>query len=135
MARPSDPTLGVQWTQRLERHAASSGQVTSFCQAEGVSEASFSPWRRKLSRDAAASRGASQRVAASKLRAAAFQPVQLVVATSSDVTVRLGDAVPVALGSDADTIARAVAPPNIRSSRRRAARMAATSSVGSPFLT
>jgi hypothetical protein len=109
MARPSDPALAEQWTQRFERYATFSGPVAAFCQAEGVSVAAFYQWRRKLSRAAAPTRGATRRGVASKPRAAAFQPVQVVAALASPVTVRLGDAIAVELGSDAETIARVVA--------------------------
>ena len=109
MARPSDPARAEQWTQRLERYAAFSGPVASFCQAEGVSVAAFYQWRRKLFGEAAPGRGGSRRGVAAKPRGAAFQPVQVVAALASPVTVRLGDAIAVELGSDADTIARVVA--------------------------
>lgn len=110
MARQADPARAEQWARRLERYAQSGGTVAAFCRAEGVSAPSFYQWKRKLSRDRAAKSGDDGRYdrKARQGQASAFQPVQVVGAGASNVTVRLGDSIAVDLGGDADTIARVV---------------------------
>src|SRR5689334_12944454 len=48
MARPKDLGLEHTWRLRLRREAASGLSIAAFCSREGVSSASFYPWRRRL---------------------------------------------------------------------------------------
>ena len=47
-----DPAATKRWIERLERFATGRHTVVSFCAAEGVSEANFYLWRRRLARPA-----------------------------------------------------------------------------------
>jgi hypothetical protein len=48
MTRKVNQVLLTQWRQRLERQPASGLSIVAFCQQEGVSEATFHAWKRKL---------------------------------------------------------------------------------------
>ena len=48
MARSSDPAKAAAWRERLARFETSELKTAEFCEAEGVSTASFYAWRRKL---------------------------------------------------------------------------------------
>lgn len=57
MSRASKKSASVVWQDRLDRFEESGQTVVAFCTAEGVSEASFYSWRKRL---AGASRQRSQ---------------------------------------------------------------------------
>jgi hypothetical protein len=48
MARPKDPQLERLWRRRLERQSSSGLSIAAFCVREGLSEASFHSWKRRL---------------------------------------------------------------------------------------
>ena len=48
MSRGSDPVKVSAWRERFERFDASERKTAEFCAAEGVSQANFYAWRRKL---------------------------------------------------------------------------------------
>jgi transposase-like protein len=48
MARKVDQALWEQWRQRVERQLRSRLSIAEFCRSEGVSQASFHAWKRKL---------------------------------------------------------------------------------------
>ena len=48
MARKLNQALWDQWRQRLARQRESGLSIAAFCRREGVSQASFHAWRRKL---------------------------------------------------------------------------------------
>lgn len=48
MARKLNPVLWKQWRQRVRRQRASKLPITAFCRREGVSQAAFHAWKRKL---------------------------------------------------------------------------------------
>jgi hypothetical protein len=48
MARKVDQALREQWRQRIERQRGSGLSIAEFCRREGVSQASFHGWKRKL---------------------------------------------------------------------------------------
>jgi hypothetical protein len=48
MARVADASKAAVWRQRLERFRRAGQTVAEFCAYEGVSEASYYQWRRKL---------------------------------------------------------------------------------------
>jgi hypothetical protein len=48
MARKANPVLGKQWRQRLKRHRGSELPIAAFCRREGVSQAAFYAWKRRL---------------------------------------------------------------------------------------
>ena len=50
MARKVNQVLWDQWRQRIERQRASGLSVVEFCREEGVSQAAFHRWKRKLAR-------------------------------------------------------------------------------------
>lgn len=79
MARVADPQKRVEWVERLRRFETSSTTVEhAFCEAEGVSTASF-----YQSRD----RPVGEAFAASAQDPAAFVPVHL--AAASEVAIHL----------------------------------------------
>lgn len=48
MARKVNQVLWDQWRQRTERQRASGLSIVAFCRQEGVSQAAFHAWKRKL---------------------------------------------------------------------------------------
>jgi len=48
MKRKVNQVLWDQWRQRMERQRASGLSIVAFCREEGVSQASFHTWKRKL---------------------------------------------------------------------------------------
>ena len=78
-----------EWTERLERFAASSLTVAQFCEAEGVSQQSYYHWKRRLRADGVPTSG--------------FRAVQVSSATtwaSQPTTVQLGGGVCIELGDN-----------------------------------
>ncbi|MDA1054032.1 MAG: hypothetical protein O3C40_26585 [Planctomycetota bacterium] len=77
MARVSDPALRLRWQRRLRKFQTFQGSVRRFCDAEGVSVASFYQWRQKLNDNPVATTSDAQTVAEDN-EAAQFVPLQLV---------------------------------------------------------
>jgi hypothetical protein len=50
MSRSINSALWDQWRERLRRFDSSCQTVLAFCQSEGVSQAGFYQWRKKLGR-------------------------------------------------------------------------------------
>jgi hypothetical protein len=48
MSRKINQALWDTWRQRIERRRQCSGTIAAFCHSEGVSEASYHYWQRKL---------------------------------------------------------------------------------------
>ena len=105
MGRSIDASVREVWRDRLGRYESSELTVTDFCEAEGVSQASFYQWRKKLGRRRrVASAGRRDETAAS--RSPAFVPV---VPTTLAVVVTLGNGVRVELpSSDHELVARVI---------------------------
>lgn len=76
MARVPDPALRLRWQRRLRKFQTFHGSVRRFCDAEGVSVASFYQWRQKLLDDSDATKAGPQ-IAAEDNKAAQFVPLQL----------------------------------------------------------
>lgn len=74
MARAMEWSKQQVWQQRLQRFEQGELTVTAFCQAEGVSVASFQQWRRNLGHRPVARRCARQ----TSTRRQAFLPVEIV---------------------------------------------------------
>ena len=103
-----------QWTDRLSRFRRGGQIVAAFCQSEGVSEASFYLWKRKLappaertgkrstSSEATSSEPTSSGPASSRPTCSglAFQTVALVSTSASATTVRLPRGIEIELGTD-----------------------------------
>jgi len=103
-----------QWTDRLSRFRRGGQTVAAFCQSEGVSEASFYLWKRKLappaertgkrstSSEATSSEPTSSGPASSRPTCSglAFQTVALVSTSASATTVRLPRGIEIELGTD-----------------------------------
>ncbi|HIM36273.1 MAG TPA: hypothetical protein EYM33_12160 [Pseudomonadales bacterium] len=91
MLRVSNPVKVQEWTGRLFRFKKSAVSVAQFCDAEGVSVASFYQWKRKL-RDQASSRrtGRAQQTVRREVtqtkEGSAFQAVQLVSSRTPKVS-------------------------------------------------
>lgn len=81
MPRVSDPALRWRWQRRLLKFQTFRGSVRRFCDAEGVSVASFYQWRQKLNDDPDATKDGAQ-TAAEDNKAAQFVPLQLVQQTT-----------------------------------------------------
>ena len=108
MGRPVDLELRRTWRELLSRQRTSGLSVAEFCRAEGVSEASYYGWRRRLGRDAKAPerRNAQQRGAISVdgSAEAAVRFVQLPVAAlphSAAVELTLTDGTKICVPSQA----------------------------------
>lgn len=65
MARKVNQVLWDQWRQRLEGQRESGLSIVAFCRKEGVSQAAFHAWKRRL-RPRTASRPASREAAAAR---------------------------------------------------------------------
>ena len=87
MARVADPQKRAEWVERLRRFETSSTTVDAFCEAEGVSTASFYQWRAKLA--------VGEKLATSAQHPAAFVPVH--IAAASEVAIHLPGGVQVTL--------------------------------------
>jgi hypothetical protein len=78
MARNVDQALREQWRQRIERQRGSGLSIAEFCRREGVSQASFHAWKRKLRSSAytspSARRSAVERPRVSGRQAAVPRP-------------------------------------------------------------
>jgi len=95
MAGSSDPTKATLWQRRFQRFMDSGLSLARFCGVEGVSEASFYYWQKKLgpTRRCGRVRGKSRNVCASgrggkECDRSVFRPVTVVPATCG-VVVRL----------------------------------------------
>lgn len=53
MSRSTDPSSWERWRERLRRFESCNLTVAAYCQAEGVSQAGFYLWRKKLRAGAA----------------------------------------------------------------------------------
>ena len=98
MARGSSPQKIGRWTKRLKRFEQSGFSVARFCQAEGVSQASFYRWKKKLehanhSKGRSAKTARQDFVAVDVSLSAASLPVTATI-------IRLGHGVEIELGSD-----------------------------------
>ncbi len=82
MARAADWSKRQVWQQRLQRFEHGELTVAAFCQAEGVSVASFQQWRRILGHRPAARRYARQ---SSTMSRQAFLPVEIVGAAAIEI--------------------------------------------------
>ena len=112
MSRGSNPAKVQQWTDRLERYQKSGQTVARFCQNEGIAEASFYHWKKKLAGQPNASKAKliadsarqhvqpPQRQGESTLAGSGFQPIELLPAPSSVTTIRLPNGIEIKLGSD-----------------------------------
>lgn len=64
--------VAAKWRERLDRWQRRPGSISEFCRREGISQASFFMWRKRLAL------GKSRRPAAVAPRGAAFIPVQVI---------------------------------------------------------
>ncbi len=87
MARVANPRKRAEWVERLRRFESSGATISAFCEAEGVSAASFYQWRAKLA--------VGEKLAVSAQRPAAFVPVH--VAATNEVALHLPGGVRVLL--------------------------------------
>ena len=90
-------TASEVWQQRLGRFAAAGLSVREFCDREGVSQASFYKWRRRLPE---AARPASPQ------GKPAFQPVRLT--TAAGLAIELPGGARLEVAADQVELARAV---------------------------
>ena len=70
MGRSIDPSVWDRWRDRLGRFETSDLTVAAFCKSEGVSQAGFYQWRKKLGRSA----GRQRDVARQRHRVTATPP-------------------------------------------------------------
>lgn len=76
MARLMDARKWQEWRGRMQRFEERRGSVAAFCRGEGVSEASFYQWRRRLAEASVQERGGGADATAG------FRPVHVLRATS-----------------------------------------------------
>lgn len=95
MARAADWSKRQVWQQRLQRFEQCDLTVAAFCQAEGVSIASFQQWRRILGRRPATRRYARH---TSTTNRQAFLPVEIVGAAIIEIHLPNGARVMVPAG-------------------------------------
>lgn len=70
MARRRDSRKRWQWQRRMERFEQTGQSVAEFCRGEGVSQASFYQWRRRLSETSGPSVGEASAATSGRLAAA-----------------------------------------------------------------
>lgn len=102
MARRADLDLAAAWRWRLERFERSTLSIARFCFAEGVSEASFYQWRRKLA--AGAAKQANERSKECRRETpspATFAPVRLIGGASVTAHLPGGTRLEIPLGDEA----------------------------------
>ncbi len=87
MARAADWSKRQAWQARLQRFEQCDLTVAAFCQAEGVSVASFQQWRRILGHHPAARRYARQTSTKSRQ---AFLPVEIVGSATIEIQLPNG---------------------------------------------
>jgi transposase-like protein len=93
MARSVDSQKRESWRERLRRFERSRSSVAGFCQAEGVSAASFYQWRRVLGRPASSLVTPAPTLALREPTTVArqtFLPVEVVAAASIDIHLANG---------------------------------------------
>jgi hypothetical protein len=103
MARRADLDLATAWRWRLERFECSTLSIARFCFAEGVSEASFYQWRRKL-KAAGAARQVNERSKECRRETpspATFAPVRLIGGASVTAHLPGGTRLEIPLGDEA----------------------------------
>jgi transposase-like protein len=112
MSRGSNPAKVQQWTECLERYQKSGQTVARFCQNEGIAEASFYQWKKKLAGQPSASKARliadsarehvqpPQQQGESTLAGSRFQSVELLPVPSSVTTILLPNGIEIKLGSD-----------------------------------
>lgn len=121
MARRADLDLAAAWRWRLERFELSTLSIARFCFAEGVSEASFYQWRRKLKATGAARQSTNERSKESRRETslpATFAPVRLIGGASVTAHLPGGTRLEIPLGDEA--AARAAIEMLIEADARRA---------------
>ena len=95
MARGSDAEKVTEWSERLEQFQRSDLTVARFCEAEGVSQATFYVWRKKL---------ANRSVSTGKVARPKFQQVEVSTPLGKPeqraATIRLAKGIEIELGSD-----------------------------------
>lgn len=111
MSRRADPSRQQEWEERFRRFEKSSRTIDEFCRAEGVSQASFYYWKKKLP-GGSRRRSRVGRRRRSVRRANAGSGFRSVVITPSadrvSVKVRLPGGAVIELGEDALVIERVV---------------------------
>ena len=98
MARRADQGLEARWQERIERREYSGMTVARFCAVEGVSQASFYQWRRKLVKQ----RRVTPEASPARPR---FAAVRLVAATHIAAWLPGGTRVEIPLGDPAACLA------------------------------
>jgi hypothetical protein len=107
MSRRIDAAKSKVWRERLARRGGSELSIAAFCQAEGVTTASYYAWRRKLG---------VARARPAKPKRRAFQ--QLVVSgLTPALTARLPGGVEIEIPSGQDAALRAVVGELVRVGR------------------
>jgi hypothetical protein len=97
MSRVSDAEKVNVWSARLERFQRSDLTVARFCETEGVSQAAFYAWRKKIANRSESRRkqkDARPRFQAVEVSAPVGKPEQRVA------TIRLAEGIEIELGSD-----------------------------------
>lgn len=97
MARGSDAEKVNVWSERLGRFQRSDLTVARFCEAEGVSQAAFYAWRKRLA-------NRSESTGKRKVARPKFQAVEVSTplgkAEHRAATIRLAEGIEIELGSD-----------------------------------
>ena len=111
MGRRIDAALHAAWRRRSERSAGSSVTVAEFCGREGVSEATFYQWRKRLAPGISVARAATGGAAGARGRTtvphcgqAAF--VELALAPAAVVEMELPNGVRVRVPADREQALR-----------------------------
>jgi hypothetical protein len=104
MARSVDSVKREMWRERLQRFERGRSSIAAFCQAEGVSTASFYHWRRILGRSARSAAALAPMLPNRQPTAATrqtFLPVEVVAAATIDIHLPNGARLAVPAGDAA----------------------------------
>lgn len=112
MGQPPSEKIRI-WSRRFARFCSGRQTVAQFCNAEGVSEASYYYWKRKLDSTDLPSDNVSQNLNESNARTPSnlrptFEAVSIVSEVTSPSTLCLGPDVEIRFGNDLPTVATIV---------------------------
>lgn len=85
--RGTRPEVAAKWRKRLDRWQQRQDSISEFCRREGVSQASFFLWRKRL---ASSNTQRSARLAPVRPRGSAFIPVEVVTSVDARRTASSG---------------------------------------------
>jgi hypothetical protein len=85
-----DPAATRRWIERFDRFRSGRHTVVAFCAAEGVSQANFYLWKRRLARPGPSPAGTTPAVVPLRITPSPATPIELVFPTGAVVRLPAG---------------------------------------------